>query len=219
MTNGDGGRDDVNADGMLKIDVDDLEDDDCERFSTGSLLSSEGDSGGGSDRSRHTVICTKKMTRNDNDNDNDDDDDDDDGDVKNRPAADTTTSPPPDVIMHHNSIKRKGSKRKGCRRRSFAGMPTLEPVPGETVHGNDRDAGNGVRSAVACPARIVADEEQSPESTGIVPPSTCADGHTTADALAITLDTSTSITSKDDGVRSTTTLRSQQVGRSTDYFV
>lgn len=202
----DGGQVDVNvADSILQI-IDDMEEDDGERLSTGSLSSVDGDSGGNSDRSRHTVICTK-MTCDD--------------DTKNRlknvknnnSAADTTMSPPPDVIMHHNSIKQKNSKRNGYRRQSFAGLLPLSVMP--IVAGDHTENGDQTTT----PDRLTrwqTSDNRVPETPGI--PSNRVDCTADSDLIgtitATTNDcTSIHVAGKDDCDQSTTTLQTQQVGQ------
>lgn len=128
---GNGDADDTGPTPNMEIQMDDdIEEDECERFSSGSLSSGEDT---GNDVVSGRCVEISKI-----------DGDDDDGDLKSPQnkngngdgngtavavaASETVTTLPPDVIMHHNHsngvIKRKGSRRSRRRRRSSTNITT-----------------------------------------------------------------------------------------------
>lgn len=169
---------------------DDIEEDECERFSSGSLSSGEdcndvvggrgvniskidGDDGGGE------LKCPQNKSGNG----------DGDGTAVAVAVPETVTTLPPDVIMHHNHsngmIKRKGSRRGRRKRKSSTGVITAS-VAADTV---DTDGEAEDRQATPTAAISTVSEESPPPAPSSPGPMNTQ----TLDSDTIVPDTETSI--------------------------
>lgn len=214
----------------MEVQIDDeIDEDDCERYSPCSLSSAEDENSNAIDGSRQVNVLKTACSKDDVDCNNDFKTQSNDHSCSGA-APDSTTSPPPDVIMHHNNhdiIKRKSSRRSRRKRRSSSAAaavsdPDVQMTPAIGTVGEEEslEPSPSLPSEAQMNVTSTVIDTTNKDNTNI---KDCDDdataeivGINTADAGTTVVETTSANDDSEQQSMAMTTLQSQQVGLSPD---